>query len=348
MSQEMRIVMPKYQATLEPPVIGAALVEASISYDGLPVAIWSTDEDWGKFFGRSNGGCSPNAYVDGVVDALLTRHNADGKVIQKTPIFRFPVCFPSIQSLPSGAFLIIGGRSEWSAEENRAGHNAFIYNFEGKLIRSGTVGDAIDKVQALGDGTFWTSYFDEGIGEDLGWVPQFPSNDANLLPREPIEVTGLIHWNSELEPIWVYPTMEELRPRFGDRGAFYASMFHMSSINFDVDQTVVLPSTSCSIITIENHEITRYVDTQGEFKGVPGVAISGDRVLLWSWRGKPIITLIDISDGYRVVENCELRYPKEFDTSPSSSSNYIGPTIHLIDGDGVWITLDINDVWPDG
>ncbi|MDK6906455.1 hypothetical protein ACYATL_05185 [Actinotignum timonense] len=347
MSQEMRIVMPKYQATLEPPVIGAALVEASISYDGLPVAIWSTDEDWDKFFGRSNGGCSPNAYVDGVVDALLTRHNTDGKIIQKTPIFRFPVCFPSIQSLPSGAFLIVGGRCRWHKKENRADHNAFIYNFEGKLIRSGTVGDGIEEVQALSDGTFWTSYFDEGIGGNFGWGSRFPSDDPDLHYHDPIGRTGLVHWNSELKQIWSYPTMEELRPRFGDRGAFYATMFHVSSMNFDVDRTVVLPSTSCSIITIENHEITRYVDTQGEFEGVPGVAISGDRVLIWSWRGKPIITLIDISDGYRVVENCELRYPKEFDTDSYSSSNYIGPAIHCIDEDGVWITLDINDVWPD-
>ncbi|MDY5147530.1 hypothetical protein DDD64_08685 [Actinotignum sanguinis] len=79
MAEEMRVITPKYQATLEPPVIGAVLVDASVSYDGLPVAIWSTNEDYRKFFGRSNGGCTANEYVDGIVDALLTRHNAGVK-----------------------------------------------------------------------------------------------------------------------------------------------------------------------------------------------------------------------------------------------------------------------------
>ncbi|MDK7198355.1 hypothetical protein QP431_09090 [Actinotignum sanguinis] len=202
-------------------------------------------------------------------------------------------------------------------------------------------------MQALGDGTFWTSYFDEGIGESLHWGPEYPSDHADRHYREPIRVTGLVHWNSKLEPIWVYPTMDELRPQFGDRDAFYATMFHMSSMNFDADRVVVLPSTSCSIVTIENHEVTRFVDTQRDFEGVPGVAISGDRVLVWSWRGKPISTLIDMSDGYRVVETCELQYPKEYTSSASESSNYIGPTIHNIDEYGVWTILDLNDVWPE-
>ncbi|MDK7270895.1 MULTISPECIES: hypothetical protein [Actinotignum] len=349
MSQELRVITPKYQATLEPPVIGAALVEASISYDGLPVAIWSTAEDVRKFFGRSDDGCHPNVHVNGVVEALLTRHNSAGKVIQKTPIFRFPVCFPHIQSLPSGAFLLVGSRCRWHAAEKRADHNAFIYDFEGKLLRSGAVGDGVTDVQALSDGTFWTGYFYEGIIGNNGWHAPFDPDGADKETREPIGTCGLIRWDNNLESVWRYPTAEELTPAFGEELARRAYIDDHRALHCTDEVTTICPNYDFAIMSIAGNQVTRIVETHGALRDILGLAVSGSHILAYCVErggGDHYFVLSDTTNGYQEIEKCHIDCPEEV-YGPWWLASCRDSKIHWIDDFGVWFTVDINDVWPD-
>lgn len=69
-----------------------------------------------------------------------------------------------IQPMPNGELLLVNARAEIGGPKNGR-----IYTADGQFLRDMYLGDGIEDVQANADGSFWTSYFDEGVyGDPIG------------------------------------------------------------------------------------------------------------------------------------------------------------------------------------
>lgn len=341
----MRVITPRYQATLQPPVKGAVLVQASISYHGLPVTIWSDEEGYARFFERNEN--FPRVFVSEEADAIFALHNADGTVrIASAPV-DLPVSVPDIQYLPDGTFLAVGARCRWSSDRHEATHNAYIYTADGELVRSGVLGDGIQDVQARSDGTIWTSYFDEGILGNFGWdfgVRGEASGEAENLA---IGFCGLCRWNSELQAEWLYPDWHDVEPEFGEELAHLTFIADCYAMNCTDEQTVICPYSDFPLVTITGDRITRIVDTRKEIPRLRGLAVSGNRVLAYGDYDETICALADTSDGYREITRCQVQHADDA-ALPYYPAGSRGSAIHFIDSLHRWFVLDVDEVWEEG
>lgn len=87
-----------------------------------------------------------------------------------------------VQLLGDDQILLVCARSR-NYGNGKVDENARIFDYSGNLIGSFCMGDGIEHLAALEDGTIWAGYFDEGIFGNLGW-------DEN-----PIGQSGLIRWD---------------------------------------------------------------------------------------------------------------------------------------------------------
>ncbi|MFD1887258.1 hypothetical protein [Paenibacillus wenxiniae] len=79
--------------------------------------------------------------------------------------------------------LLVGARATYYGQD-QFDRNARVWSRDGVPMRDFLLGDGIESVQVTRAGTIWTSYFDEGVYGNYGWV-------------EPIGASGLIAWDAE-------------------------------------------------------------------------------------------------------------------------------------------------------
>ncbi|MDE1565616.1 hypothetical protein ACXITP_06620 [Actinotignum sanguinis] len=340
----MRIITPRYQATLQAPVTGAILVQASISYNGLPVAIWSDEEGYARFFERNEN--FPRVFVSEDAVAIFVLHNMDGTVrIASTPV-DLPVSVPYVQCLPNGTFLAVGARCRWSSDRREATHNAYIYTAGGELVRSGVLGDGIQDVQALSDGTIWTIYFDEGIFGNFGWDFGVRGEKSGEAENLALGFCGLCRWNSELQAEWLYPDWHYVEPEFGKDLARLTFIADCYAMNCTDERTIICPYSDFPLVTIEKDRITRIVDTRKEIPRLRGLAVSGHRVLAYGDYREPICALADTSNGYHEITRYQVQHTADAKL-PYYPAGSRGSAIHFIDSLRRWFVLDVDEVWSE-
>jgi hypothetical protein len=110
-----------------------------------------------------------------------------------------------VQPLPGDELLLVCARSAYRAHDDYD-LNAQVFGRDGALRRSFCLGDGIASVQTTSDGCIWTSYYDEGVFGNNGWV--MPLDSEELV--RPLGHSGLVCWDANGKPLYEYSTPEEL------------------------------------------------------------------------------------------------------------------------------------------
>lgn len=105
----------------------------------------------------------------------------EGRLVHDFAINEMPINFNHVQPLLDG-FLLACSRSYYRAKQD-FDLNAHVFNASSERLRAFLLGDGIHDLQVTPAGVIWTSYFDEGIGGNLGW-------------KTPIGQAGLVRWNA--------------------------------------------------------------------------------------------------------------------------------------------------------
>ncbi len=168
------------------------LIDATAGPNGAMITLWATAEGADVLTARykNSGGASfARSRATRPVSARVVTYAPDvGAVV---PIAELTSTFPTVQTFPDGAVLVVGRRCRWSPEGPE--HNAAIYGPEGALIRTGVLGDGIEHVAVSSSGDIWVGYFDEGVFGNYGWGGPGP---------EPIGSAGLVRFDRSLRPVW--------------------------------------------------------------------------------------------------------------------------------------------------
>jgi hypothetical protein len=180
------------------------MVTASIGPSGELLALWASTEGLvalNSSTGELGGPTFPNAAPASPVSGEVTVHAP--RLVDSVVLVDIPVAHPSIQPLPGGRVLAVGARCRWRPEG--PDQNAVIYDSQGQIEASGTVGDGVQHVMTTPSGQIWIGYFDEGIFGNYGWGSPGP---------EPLGVWGLVRFNSDFDRTWQFTT--DAAPRIDD------------------------------------------------------------------------------------------------------------------------------------
>ncbi|HEX5598853.1 MAG TPA: hypothetical protein VFX61_22975 [Micromonosporaceae bacterium] len=196
MAKKQLPVVLRQHAELPPPETGQVLVSVSVGPDNEAIALWSTPTGRDKLQARverPNGTSFAASTTDGTIAHVVSYAPQPTSTVI-VPDLRVAHCH--VQPLPGGRVLIVGARLR-SADADR---NALIFNPDGRIARSGTLGDGIEHVRTTPSGKIWVGYFDEGIyggGGDGG---------------EPLGAPGIVRYTGRLQPEWRFPVRQDLDP----------------------------------------------------------------------------------------------------------------------------------------
>jgi hypothetical protein len=161
-------VTARHHATLSPASWQDRIVTASIGPAGEAIALWETATGAGR------------VTVDGT----------DGRT-QVIDIEHVPPGQLTVQPMPQGRVLVVAARCPWGQ------HNAVVYDGDGRVERTASLGDGVAHVLCTAEGAVWVGYAEEGI----------------LGSRLPVTVTpvgapGIVRFDADLNPQWSYDGQE--------------------------------------------------------------------------------------------------------------------------------------------
>ncbi|BAU14089.1 hypothetical protein LEP3755_46340 [Leptolyngbya sp. NIES-3755] len=158
-----------------------------------------------------------------------------------------------IQSLPPSELLLVCSRSYRKSPDDFE-KNGRIYNLDGDFKREILLGDGIQSVQVMADGTIWTSFFDEGIFGNYGW-------------DDPIGSSGLVAWDAAGRKVYEFEPTQDLD-----------SICDCYALNVASDVDVWLYYyTEFPLVHLRQQKVQSFWEMPIE--GSNGFAIFGDRAL---------------------------------------------------------------------
>ncbi|WP_143118528.1 SseB family protein [Actinomadura madurae] len=178
----------QHRGKLEPPMDGDVLIDVSVSPLGDAVALWAQPAEHEELFAKdvwANGVRAPRTKLPRPVTARFVRYGRKPIVVP----LQTDLAVPLVQVLSGDRVLVVGARCRHRGGEGPE-HNAAIYDKQGHLRATGTLGDGIERIRTdVGDG-IWVGYGDEGIYGNFGWGgPEGP---------EPIGQRGLARFTDGL------------------------------------------------------------------------------------------------------------------------------------------------------
>lgn len=201
-----------------------------------------------------------------------------------------------IQPLPKDELLLICGRSYYKSADDFE-INGRIYSSAGQMRRSILLGDGIQDVQASSKGVIWTSFFDEGVLGNYGWL-------------DPVGKTGLVAWDSQGNKTY------EFEPKLG-----LDYIFDCYALNVASDSSVwFYYYTDFPLVHLRNQSVEAYWEMP--IRGSSAFAISNNFALFSSG--------YDERDEYHLFElkkQKRVRKVGSFDLVDSSGNSIIAERI---------------------
>ncbi|NMO53955.1 hypothetical protein HH310_22585 [Actinoplanes sp. TBRC 11911] len=175
---------------------GDELLTMSVGPAGEAIGLWCSPDDVAGLTSMTTepgGAAFPDSRAARPADIRITVHCPDlGDVVR---VAAMPLAYPSVQPLPGGRSLAVGGRCLWRPEG--PDRNAIMYASDGTVAGEYTLGDGIEDVFTTPSGQAWVSYFDEGVFGNYGWGGPGPA---------PLGACGLARFGPAGEPRWRFPS----------------------------------------------------------------------------------------------------------------------------------------------
>lgn len=216
-----------------------------------------------------------------------------------------------VERFVDGRWLVVASR----AKDGEA--NAVVYRPDGEPLSAFPVGDGVEHVRCMPDGTVWVGYFDEGIFANRRPDGSPPLSAAGLAQYLPTDGTVLYRFNDDARPELF---IGECYALTADDGAVW----------------------SCSMTgwQIVRNEGPRQHAWRNEIHRSEALAVDGDHVVLAGGSGETAgrLALVRLDD--------ERAVPVAASQLPSAVMDDLwllrgrGATLHLVGG-GVWRTLDV-------
>ncbi|MET7706438.1 hypothetical protein [Micromonospora sp. NPDC005413] len=301
------------------------LVSVSIGPAGDLFALWANAADgaaMGSVTTQAGGATFPDPTTDRTVTVRGSRQAGDS--VHVTSLQGMTVAYPSVQPLPQGRLLVVGARCRWRPDG--PDRNAVIYDSDGHVEVSATLGDGIEHVLTTTSGEVWVGYFDEGVYGNYGW------GGGNAPP--PIGDRGLIRFSPELRPVWRFPSHVD-----GTMGA----ISDCYALNVTDDAVWTCYYTDFPIVRVRGGEVTGW---RNSIDGARALAVSGTRIGLLGGYGpnkdRLVVGELD-SDALRVADEYGLVLPDGGPLPTRVTAVGRGPVLHLVTNEH-WYQLHLDDV----
>lgn len=261
---------------------------AGVGFDGAAWAAW-----------RAEGGDT---------GVLVTSHQGSGPA---TAQIQMPTSLRVrfVQPLPGGQVLIVAARTPPGQD------NAEIWSGDGRLERSGLIGDAVEHVLTTASGKIWAGYFDEAIG---GSGP---------------EGHGLARFTPGLEPEWLYP-----------HGGLLP-VADCYALNVTGEMAYCCPYTHFHLIAVTGSHSQDL--GPAPVRGAARLLADGDRAALIGGYGPEYDLIMPLRITASGVEPdgppSRMVLPDGLEIHRTRSSCR-GPDLHLITGTGTWYHLSLDDL----
>jgi hypothetical protein len=301
--------------------IDGRVLDVSATADGHALALVVSQEDWRRATERveeAGGASFARTRVDPPYPALFVEH--DGRqVLRSVELDSVPVAFPTVQTLPGGEILVVGGRC-WRDSDGNAERNACVYDDGGSLRRAFTLGDGIEHVQTTADGSIWVGYFDEGVFGNFGW-------------NDPIGRHGIVVFDPDGRVSW----------RFEPRGDLL-QIDDCYALNVADHETWACYYSDFPVVRIAPGGITRWT---GAVAGVRALAVDRGLVLLaGDYTARDRMVLAALIDG-KAVDPLSEFVLRAADGTPLREAAMIGRggTLHVFNGPD-WYRVDVAELRP--
>ena len=248
----------EHVGALQPPAGFEQLITVSVGPSG-PVALWADGDardDIEAHFESPGFASFPETRTSSRPEAALAAYTSGSMAPARAVIMEvLPVAHPLVQALPSGEFLVVGGRCAWRPQGPE--RNALVVGLDGAVKREGTLGDGIEHMLVDLNGEIWVGYFDEGIFGNYGWGNPGP---------EPLGSPGIVRWSPEFEKVWEYHAVDDYR------------LADCYALNVDADRAWACPYTDFPIMEIVSDRATFRATT--DVSGPRGLLVAGEHVAL--------------------------------------------------------------------
>jgi hypothetical protein len=302
------------------------VLAVSASSDGHGLALVVSHEDWKRATGRvedAGGASFATTRVEPPYPAVFVEH--DGRdVLRNVELDAVPLAFPSVQTLPGGEILVVGGRC-WRHDDGTAEHNAHVYDERGSLQRAFTLGDGIGHVQTTSAGAIWVGYFDEGVFGNFGW-------------NDPIGSPGIVVFDAAGRVTWHF-----------EPGGGISDISDCYALNVADRETWSCYYTDFPVVRIADRELTSW---SSDAAGVGALAVHRDRLLLVGGYSSPDrVVLAGLADGPPAdplngrVEQLSEFVLRASDGAPLREATVLGRggTLHVFNGPD-WYRVAVAEV----
>ncbi|MFT4126956.1 MAG: hypothetical protein QM662_12105 [Gordonia sp. (in: high G+C Gram-positive bacteria)] len=231
------------------------LVSAIPGPDGSLVTLWTTAADHPELYARHGSSGGASFARTRTARPVSARVGVFGPQLQHVvAIDELPIAFPEVQVFSDGSVLLVGARCAWTPDDG-AEHNAIVYDADGRVERTGVLGDGICHLAVTAADEIWVGYFDEGVLGNFGWHhPEAPP---------PVGVAGLVRFDRGLRPVWEFDGPEPIVDCYAlnlagpDAWLCYYDAFPLARVRDDTVTTWATPE---------------------QVSGVSAIAVDGDRV----------------------------------------------------------------------
>lgn len=302
---------------LRPPAGFDRLITVSAGPAG-PVALWAkaTDQDdiQGRYEGPG-GATFPETRTSSRPRVALASYASESLAPVHVAIVEdLSVAHPLVQPLPGGEFLVVGGRCAWRPDGPE--RNALIVDSDGRIQRTGTLGDGIEHMLVDDNGEIWVGYFDEGIFGNFGWGNPGP---------EPLGSPGIVRWSLQFEKVWEYQAVDDY---------WLADCY---ALNVGSDRIWACPYTDFPILEIVSDRATVRATT--DVSGPRGLLVAGENVaLMGDYKYGGSLLLGNLNDLSR-LEKSQIGMP-DGRLAPPGTLVCRGSVAHFFVG-ADWFTFDL-------
>ena len=322
-----KVLALRQHQPLQVPFTDAVMLNASIGFDGTAVCLWAAPGDADALRGASpdpGGAYFPDSVSTGPVPAVVTLQSSGPAQVIALP--DLPFAHAKVQPLPDGGILLAGARCYYDHDTRRAEHNAAIFDDDGRLLRSGSLGDGIAHLRVTRAGKIWVGYFDEGIFGNYGW--------GESGGPDPIGRAGLVRFGADLVKEWELPCDDETIPSNTD---CYALNVYGNTLWTSYDGDFPVVRVNDDVLTVWRN---------GERPDPVSVLLVADATagLLSFPKAGARVVLADLSDG-EVVPRSTAAIAVDHRALTTRDLKFVaeGSSLHGFGG-GWWFRADLDDV----
>ena len=176
----------------------------------------------------------------------------EGSLTFDRTIENVPLQIDEVQPLPDNELLLASDRSNCGGPDTYE-KNGLVYSASGEFKREFLLGDGIEDLQTTSDGVIWSSFFDQGVMGDRGWI-------------KPVGRPGLVAHDKTGKLVFEYQSEGDLDSVFDcyalnvqsntSTWIYYHPQFPLVHIrNMEIEDYWMVPLRGCTAFAVDGEHV---------------------------------------------------------------------------------------------